>query len=339
MPNLSTPTVHLLASSAPKDAFHVPAWLWASFLVGVAALLLIDLFVLNKQAHEITTAEAARTSAGWIALGVGFAAVLPFVLDDGGTAAARYLTGYVVEKSLSVDNVFVWAVIFRYFGVPSKYQHRVLFWGIFGALAMRAVFILAGAALLESIEWMMYVFGAILLYTAVNVFRDDEDEIDPEANPALRLVRRVVPVAEHYDGQKLWTREAGRRIATPLFVVLVAIEVTDLLFAVDSVPAILSISSDRFILFSSNAMAILGLRSLYFLLESVRDRLVYLPKGLGIILFYVGIKMVLSKWVHINPFVSLGIILVALTVTVVASLRATRSSDVSSVAQDPSKQG
>ena len=302
-------------------------------------MLLIDLFVLNKQAHEITTAEAARTSAGWIALGVGFAAVLPFVLDDGGTAAARYLTGYVVEKSLSVDNVFVWAVIFRYFGVPSKYQHRVLFWGIFGALAMRAVFILAGAALLESFEWMMYVFGAILLYTAVNVFRDDEDEIDPEANPALRLVRRVVPVAEHYDGQKLWTREAGRRIATPLFVVLVAIEVTDLLFAVDSVPAILSISSDRFILFSSNAMAILGLRSLYFLLESVRDRLVYLPKGLGIILFYVGIKMVLSKWVHINPFVSLGIILVALTVTVVASLRATRSSDVSSVAQDPSKQG
>lgn len=314
------------SSSTPHDAFHVPAWLWVAFLAGVAVLLLIDLFVFNKEAHEITVKEAARTSAGWIALGLAFAAVLPFVLDDGGTASARYLTGYLVEKSLSVDNVFVWAVIFHYFGVPSKYQHRVLFWGIFGALAMRAIFIFAGAALLDSFEWTMYIFGAILLYTAVNVFRDDEDdELDPESNPALKLVRRLVPVSEHYDGQKLWTRQAGKLIATPLFIVLVAIEMTDLLFAVDSVPAILSISSDRFILFSSNAMAILGLRSLYFLLEAVRERLIYLPKGLGIILFYVGVKMIVSKWVHINPFLSLGVILVVLTITIVASMRATKN--------------
>jgi len=256
--------------------------------------------------------------------------VLWGVLDNGGTAAARYLTGYIVEKSLSVDNVFVWAVIFGYFSVPSKYQHRVLFWGIFGALVMRAIFIFAGAALLDALDWMMYVFGAVLLYTAVKVFRDDEDELDPEANPVLKLVRRFVPLSEHYEGQKLFTRHGAKLLATPLFVVLVMIEITDVIFAVDSVPAILSISGDRFILFSSNALAILGLRALYFLLEAVRDRLVYLPKGLGIILFYVGVKMIVSEWVHIDPFISLAVILGLLTITVVASLRATRTTaDVS----------
>ena len=274
--------------------------------------------------------EAAITSAVWIAIGLSFSLVLWGVLDNGGTAAARYLTGYIVEKSLSVDNVFVWAVIFGYFSVPSKYQHRVLFWGIFGALVMRAIFIFAGAALLDALDWMMYVFGAVLLYTAVKVFRDDEEELDPEANPVLKLVRRFVPLSEHYEGQKLFTRHGAKLLATPLFVVLVMIEITDVIFAVDSVPAILSISGDRFILFSSNALAILGLRALYFLLEAVRDRLVYLPKGLGIILFYVGVKMIVSEWVHIDPFISLAVILGLLTITVVASLRATRTTaDVS----------
>ena len=316
-----------LAARADDDRFHVPGWLWVAFIAGVVAMLLVDLLVLNREAHEISVREAAITSAVWIAIGVGFSLVLWGVLDDGGTAAARYLTGYVIEKSLSVDNVFVWAVVFGYFGVPSKYQHRVLFWGIFGALVMRAVFIFAGAALLDALDWMMYVFGAILLYTAVKVFRDDEeDDLDLEQNAVLRLVRRFVPVSERYDGQRLFSRsDIGRLVATPLFVVLVMIEITDVIFAVDSVPAILSISSDRFILFSSNALAILGLRALYFLLEAVRERLVYLPKGLGVILFYVGLKMIVSEWVHIDPFVSLAVILGLLTVTVVISLRATRA--------------
>ncbi|MEI2654331.1 MAG: TerC family protein [Microthrixaceae bacterium] len=319
-----------VAARADDERFHVPGWLWAAFIAGVVVMLLVDLLVLNREAHEISVREAAITSAVWIAIGLSFSLVLWGVLDNGGTAAARYLTGYIVEKSLSVDNVFVWAVIFGYFSVPSKYQHRVLFWGIFGALVMRAIFIFAGAALLDALDWMMYVFGAVLLYTAVKVFRDDEEELDPEANPVLKLVRRFVPLSEHYEGQKLFTRHGAKLLATPLFVVLVMIEITDVIFAVDSVPAILSISSDRFILFSSNALAILGLRALYFLLEAVRDRLVYLPKGLGIILFYVGVKMIVSEWVHIDPFISLAVILGLLTITVVASLRATRTTaDVS----------
>ena len=314
-----------VAARADDERFHVPGWLWVAFIAGVVVMLLVDLLVLNREAHEISVREAAITSAVWIAIGLSFSLVLWGVLDNGGTAAARYLTGYIVEKSLSVDNVFVWAVIFGYFSVPSKYQHRVLFWGIFGALVMRAIFIFAGAALLDALDWMMYVFGAVLLYTAVKVFRDDEDELDPEANPVLKLVRRFVPLSEHYEGQKLFTRHGAKLLATPLFVVLVMIEITDVIFAVDSVPAILSISGDRFILFSSNALAILGLRALYFLLEAVRDRLVYLPKGLGIILFYVGVKMIVSEWVHIDPFISLAVILGLLTITVVASLRATRT--------------
>ncbi|HOT78749.1 MAG TPA: TerC family protein [Microthrixaceae bacterium] len=319
-----------VAARADDERFHVPGWLWVAFIAGVVVMLLVDLLVLNREAHEISVREAAITSAVWIAIGLSFSLVLWGVLDNGGTAAARYLTGYIVEKSLSVDNVFVWAVIFGYFSVPSKYQHRVLFWGIFGALVMRAIFIFAGAALLDALDWMMYVFGAVLLYTAVKVFRDDEDELDPEANPVLKLVRRFVPLSEHYEGQKLFTRHGAKLLATPLFVVLVMIEITDVIFAVDSVPAILSISGDRFILFSSNALAILGLRALYFLLEAVRDRLVYLPKGLGIILFYVGVKMIVSEWVHIDPFISLAVILGLLTITVVASLRATRTTaDVS----------
>lgn len=319
-----------VAARADDERFHVPGWLWAAFIAGVVVMLLVDLLVLNREAHEISVREAAITSAVWIAIGLSFSLVLWGVLDNGGTAAARYLTGYIVEKSLSVDNVFVWAVIFGYFSVPSKYQHRVLFWGIFGALVMRAIFIFAGAALLDALDWMMYVFGAVLLYTAVKVFRDDEEELDPEANPVLKLVRRFVPLSEHYEGQKLFTRHGAKLLATPLFVVLVMIEITDVIFAVDSVPAILSISGDRFILFSSNALAILGLRALYFLLEAVRDRLVYLPKGLGIILFYVGVKMIVSEWVHIDPFISLAVILGLLTITVVASLRATRTTaDVS----------
>ena len=323
----------LLASTSGRGAdvqFHVPTWLWIAFLVGIVVMLLVDLLVLHKEAHEISMREAAITSAIWVTIGLSFSLVLWATLDNGGTAATQYLTGYVIEKSLSVDNVFVWAVIFGYFSVPGKYQHRVLFWGIFGALIMRAIFIAAGAQLLESFDWMLFVFGGLLLVTAVRVATHSSDEIHPENNPVLKLVRRFVPVSSEYDGQKLFTKRNGKRLATPLFIVLVMVEATDVVFAVDSVPAILAVSRDRFIVFSSNALAILGLRALYFLLEGARDRLVYLNKGLGIILFYVGTKMIVSKWYHIDPFISLGVIAVILTITVVVSLRATKDLAVTS---------
>jgi tellurite resistance protein TerC len=320
----------LLATEAPAgDAlrrFDVPGWLWIAFFVGVLVLLLVDLLVLHREAHAISMREAAITSTGWIMLGVAFTIVVWWVL--GGDAGTQYITGYIIEKSLSVDNVFVWAVIFSYFSVPGRFQHRVLFWGIFGALVLRAIFIFAGVALLERLEWLLFVFGGLLLFTAVRVATHDAGEIHPERNPVLRLVRRFVPVTADFDGQKLFTRENGRRIATPLFIVLVLIEATDVVFAVDSVPAILAVSRDPFVVFSSNALAILGLRALYFVLEGARSRLVYLNRGLGVILFYVGIKMIISRWYHINTLVSLAVIAVVLTVTVAYSLRATKVTEV-----------
>lgn len=291
-------------------------------LVFVVALLLIDLFVLNREAHQVRFAEAARSSAGWVAVGVCYVAVVWGVL--GSDAAVQYMTGYVIELSLSVDNVFVWAVIFSYFAVPGEYQHRVLFWGIFGALVLRATFIFAGVALLDRLEWLLFVFGALLLYTAWRVWSHGGEEIHPERNPVLKLVRRFVPVTSEFHGQRLFTREHGRRLATPLFVILVLVEATDVVFAVDSVPAILAVSRDPFVVFSSNAMAILGLRALYFLLAGAHDRLVYLSKGLAVILTYVGVKMLISEWYHIDAFLSLGVIAAILTVTVVMSLRASR---------------
>jgi tellurite resistance protein TerC len=255
----------------------------------------------------------------WITIGLSFTAVIWVWL--GRTAAGEYLAGYLVEKSLSVDNVFVWAVIFSYFAVPKKYQHRVLFWGIFGALALRAAFIFAGVALLQSFDWIIYVFGAFLLFTAYRIGTHEEAEIHPEHNPVLKLMRRFVPIASEYDGQKFFTRQNARRLATPLLVVLVMIEVTDVIFAFDSIPAILAITRSQFIVFSSNAFAILGLRSLYFLFAGATQELVYLNKGLAVILAFVGMKMLLSKVIHISTAVSLAVIVVVLAVTVVASLR------------------
>jgi tellurite resistance protein TerC len=311
------------AESSPSEALHrfdVPGWLWIAFLVGMVVLLLVDLLVLHREAHAVSMREASITSAAWIAIGVAFSLVVWLVL--GGDAGAQYITGYVIEKSLSVDNVFVWAVIFAFFSVPGMYQHRVLFWGIFGALVLRAVFIFAGVALLERLSWLLFVFGGLLLFTAVRVATHDPEEIHPERNPVLRLVRRFVPVTADFHGQRLFTKEDGRRLATPLFVVLVLIEATDVVFAVDSVPAILAVSRDPFVVFSSNALAILGLRALYFLLEGARGRLIYLNRGLGVILFYVGVKMIVSEWFHIPTTVSLAVIAVVLAITVWLSLRA-----------------
>ena len=312
----------LAAEDASKNfaSFDVPLWAWGAFVALVATLLVADLLLVHRTAHVITFKEAAIESAVWIAIGLSFTLV---VLGwHGGQAAGEYLSGYLIEKSLSVDNVFVWAVIFSFFGVPREYQFRVLFWGIFGALVLRAIFIFAGVALIEQFEWILYVFGAFLLYTAVKIARHDEAEVHPENNIALKLVRKVVPSTSEYDGQKLFTRRTGRRLATPLFAVLILIETTDVVFAVDSIPAILAVSREQFIVFSSNAFAILGLRALYFCLAGMAGRFRYLNVGLGVILAFVGVKMLLTEVYHFPTWLSLAIIIGVLVVAVLASLRA-----------------
>ncbi|MDH4143957.1 MAG: TerC family protein [Acidimicrobiia bacterium] len=310
-------------SSVPDLALSVSPWAWAAFLVVLSVALLVDLLVVNREAHAPSVRESAITSVVWVSFGLAFAFVVWFAY--GGAAAGQYLAGYVVEKSLSVDNVFVWAALLGYFAVPRQYQHRVLFWGIFGAIALRAAFIFAGVAILSRFSWVEYVFGAFLLVTAVKVARGSSEEVHPERNPVLRAMRRVIPVSADYDGHRLWTRERGRLKATPLFVVLVLIEATDVVFAVDSVPAILAISREQFIVFTSNAMAIMGLRALYFLVSGAAVHLVHLDKGLGVILAMVGLKMLAARWVHVPTLWSLAAIVGVLAVTIAASLLAGRA--------------
>jgi len=315
----------LLASEAAhslKLGLHIEPWEWAAFVALIVALLLGDLFIFHRESHEVTVREAAVESAIWISLGLGFALLVWWW--HGGAAAGQYVSGYLIEESLSIDNVFVWAVILTFFQVPQAYRFRVLFWGIFGALVLRAIFIFAGVALVERFEWLLYIFGAFLIYTAVKIARHDEAEVHPDQNLALRLVRKVVPSTPEYDGQKLFTRRNGKRLATPLFAVLIMVESTDLVFAVDSIPAIFGVSQEQFIIFSSNAFAILGLRSLYFCLAGMADRFRYLNLGLGVILAFVGVKMILATAdvTHIPTWLSLSVIVVTLAVAVVASLRA-----------------
>ena len=314
-----TATAVLAASSRADFAeISVPAWGWAVLIGTITVLLIADLLIVHRRPHVVGFREAAIESTVWIALGVAFTGVVAFAF--GGQAAGEYIAGYLIEKSLSVDNVFVWAVLFSYFAVPRQYQFRVLFWGIFGALAMRAVFIFAGVAVLERFEWVLYLFGAFLLFTAVKIARHREAEVHPERNPVLRLIQRVVPSTNEYDGQKLFSRKTGRRLATPLFVVLVLVETTDVVFAVDSVPAILAVSREPFIVFSSNAFAILGLRALYFLLAGMAGRFRYLNVGLGVILGFVGLKMLAAEMYHPPMWLSLGVIALTLTVAIGASL-------------------
>jgi len=303
-------------------ALHVEPWVWAAFLAVVVVLLVADLLLVHKTAHVITTKEAAIESAIWISIGVSFTFVVWGVW--GGQAAGEYISGYLIEKSLSVDNVFVWAIIMSYFAVPRAYQFRVLFWGVFGALVLRFIFIFAGVSLLERFEWMLFVFGGFLIITAIRLLRHDDEEIHPENNPVLKLVRKVVPSTSEYHGQKMFIKENGRKLATPLFAVLVVIETSDVIFAVDSIPAILAVSRDTFIVFSSNAFAILGLRALYFLLADLRDKFDYLQPGLAVILAFVGVKMILAEWYHIPTFISLGVIALVLTVAIVASIKLQR---------------
>ena len=327
------------AAAAAEDtryaSFDVPLWVWGVLLAVIGTMLLVDLLLVHRKPHVISFREAAIESAVWISIGLAFTGVVWWW--QGGQAGGEYIAGYLIEKSLSIDNVFVWAVMLSYFAVPPMYQFRVLFWGIFGALVMRAIFIFAGVALLEAFDWILYVFGAFLLYTAWKISRHEEGEVHPENNPVLKIVRRVMPTTNHYDGQKLFTMENGKRVATPLFTVLILIEATDVIFAVDSVPAILAVSREPFIVFSSNAFAILGLRALYFLLAGMQGKFRYLNLGLGIILGFVGIKMLLANIYHLPTWLSLGVIIVVLTVTIWASLRADKrdAGDPHHVAPDP----
>jgi tellurite resistance protein TerC len=306
----------------------VELWHWFALVGFIVALVVIDLLLVHRTAHVITVKEAAIESAVWISIGIAFTGVI-FLLGaegDQGKAAAEYISGFLIEKSLSIDNVFVWAVIFGFFAVPREYQFRVLFWGIFGALVLRALFIVAGTELINRFDFVLYIFGSFLLYTAWKIAHHDESKVvDYNKNIAMRMVRRLVPTTDRYDGQKLFTKENARRVATPLFAVLVLIEATDVVFAVDSVPAILAVSREKFIVFSSNAFAILGLRSLFFLLGGMAGRFRYLNVGLGVILAYVGVKMLLVgppvEW-HPPAWLSLVVITIVLTIAIVASLKA-----------------
>jgi tellurite resistance protein TerC len=300
----------------------VPPWAWIALIGTIAVLLVGDLLLVHRTPHEVTFKEAAIESAVWIGVGLAFGVVV--IAVAGGAAGGEYFSGYLIEKSLSIDNVFVWAVIFGYFGVPKQYQFRVLFWGVFGALVLRAIFIFAGVALIDAFGWILYVFGGFLLYTAWKITRHSGAEVHPERNPVLKLVRRVVPSTDEYDGQRMFSRSTGRRLATPLFAVLILIETTDVVFAVDSVPAILAVSHEPFLVFASNAFAILGLRALYFCLAGMADRFRYLNQGLGVIMAFVGVKMLLLDVVHLPTFASLGVIAAVLGATIALSLRAER---------------
>jgi tellurite resistance protein TerC len=292
--------------------------LWAGFLAFVFAMLALDLGVFHRQSRAVSAREALAWSLVWIGLALAFNAAIYYWF--GPARALEFLTGYLIEKALSVDNLFVFVVIFSYFSVSSAQQHRVLFWGILGALVMRAVFIVAGGALLQAFHWTIYLFGGLLLVTGVKLLRQKEGDIHPERNPVVQLIARAFPVSTAATGERFFVREAGRWAITPLFMALVTVEVSDLVFAVDSIPAIFAITTDPFIVFTSNIFAILGLRSLYFLLAGMIGRFRYLNVGLAAVLIFVGAKMMLVEWIKLPIVVSLGVVAGLLTLSVVASI-------------------
>jgi tellurite resistance protein TerC len=308
------------SSSGGKVDLDIGGWHWPVLIGVLAALLLVDILVIHRKAHVVHTKEAAIESAAWISVGLLFGLVM--LWEFGGAAAGEYMGGYLIEKSLSVDNVFVWAVLFAHFKVPAQYQHRVLFWGIFGALAMRLGFIFAGVAIINSFKFTLILFGLFLLYSGIKLLQTHDEGFDPSDSRAMRIFHRFIPSTDELDGQKMFTRVNGRRMATPLLAVLVMVEITDVIFAVDSVPAVLAVTGEQYIAFASNAFAILGLRALYFLLADMRDRFQYLQTGLGVILAFVGVKMTISYWWHMPIAASLSIIALILTVSIVASVRA-----------------
>ena len=299
---------------------QTPIEMWAGLIVAIVAMLFLDFRVFGRGREEITVREAALWSLAWLAVALGFGALL--WMWSGGQASSEYLAGYLLERSLSLDNIFVFAVIFTYFAVPVAVQPRVLSWGIALALVLRLVFILIGAALLASFHVTYYLFGTLLVYTAWKLFRHDDSEIEPERNPALRLLRRYVPMTSGYHGGRLAVRTAGRRLATPLLAVFVVVATTDVVFAVDSIPAIFAITQDPFIVFAANAFAMVGLRALYFLLVGAMDRFAYLSYGLSAILAFIGAKMLLIDVWHPPFWVSLVVIVAVLILTALISLRA-----------------
>ena len=306
----------------------VPSWGWPMLIGVIAVALLVDLLVFHRKAHVVEIREAAIESAVWVGLGLAFTGVIAWMFSgqgEGGAAAVEYLSAYLIEKSLSVDNVFVWAVIFAHFAVPRQYQHRTLFWGIFGALVMRFVFIVVGTAVINRFKILLLIFGLFLMYTGWKIVSGKDEHSDPNDTKTMRLFRRFVPSVDHYDGQKMFTRVDGKRFATPLLAVLVIVEVTDVVFAVDSVPAVLAVSREQFIVFASNAWAILGLRALYFLLADMRERFVYMPHTISALLIYVGAKMTVAwRGFHIPVAISLAIIVTFLATGVIASLVANK---------------
>lgn len=310
----------------------VPPWAWGVFLALVLAMLALDLFVLHRRAHEVSLREAGTWSAVWIIIGLGFGGLV--WAWAGGGAAQAYLAGYLIEKSLSVDNIFLFAAIFSAFAIPVRYQHRVLMFGVVGALAMRAAFIVAGIALLHAIHPVIYVFGAVLLVSAVNMLRGGAHAA-PEDSRVLRLLRRRLPVSGELDGQRFFVRDAGRLLATPLLLALIVVEITDVMFAVDSIPAILAVTTDPFVVYTSNVFALLGMRALYFLLAGAAARLRYLRPGLAVILAGVAVKLLLADVWEFPAWSAPAFIAAVLAAVAVASLLTGRPAAQHQVATPP----
>lgn len=315
----------LLAAEEPTTGFvslEVSVGAWIGLLVTIVVLLAIDLYR-HRDAHAPSQAEAVKESAFWVVCGLAFGGVI--ALTFGRAAFGEYLSGYLIEKSLSVDNVFVWSVLFSSLSIPLKYQHRVLFWGIFGALTLRAGFIIVGTTLISRFWWILLVFGVFLVFTGAKIIRHRADEGEPEAARGLRILGKIMPVSDQFDGQRFFTMLNGHRAATPLLSALFVVEITDIIFAVDSVPAILAVSHEPYLVFASNAFAILGLRAMYFLLANARQRFHYLSHGLGGILIFVGLKMSVSHWYHMDTYLSLAVIVAILVAAIHFSLRRARN--------------
>ncbi|MDP3073499.1 MAG: TerC family protein [Opitutaceae bacterium] len=306
--------------SPPLAALDVlPPWAWIGFFAFIAAMLAIDLGVFRRDSHEVKMKEALIWCGVWFTLAMGFNAIVWHW--RGPELGQQFLASYLIELCLSVDNVFVFILVFAYFRVPAIWQHRVLFWGIIGAVVMRTVFILVGVSVVQRFHWVLYLFGAFLVYTGIKMALPGKaEEVHPDQNPVVRLFRRFYPVAPHNDQGRFFTRHEGRRMATPLFIVLIVIETTDVIFALDSIPAVLAITSDGFVALTSNIFAILGLRSLYFALNGIMQLFRFLKVGLAFILVFIGVKMLVVEWVKVDTTTSLAVIASVLTVSVLMSI-------------------
>lgn len=321
----------------------LPMWVWILFIAFVILCLVVDLFLLNKEDHVIMTKEAGRWTALWVSVALGFSGVIWWLFSNGLTAnplelsptdaVLDYITGYLVELSLSVDNLFVIAVIFSAFKIPPIYQHRVLFWGILGAVIFRALMIVFGVTLINQFHWVIYIFGAFLLYTAFTMLKD-EDQVNPKESWAYKQISRFLPITDQIHGRDFFVIEKGKKYATPLFVTLIIIELTDIMFALDSIPAILAITQDEFIVFSSNILAVLGLRSMFFLVANIIEKFRYINYSLAAILGFVGLKMIFEDWIEIESWISLVVIALALGAGILFSMLAAKKEEKNAENQD-----